>query len=134
MVGALQSLIGAGACVLALAVLSFAARWVQVLVLGAVIALGGWLVARGVVELDGGAALAGFMLMALAWGLNAILTDIRRANAAALSPSCEAPGAPLGAGDAGKRDGERYAPSSRDGVSTTAGCAGRPRAFSEGVR
>jgi hypothetical protein len=131
-VGVIQSLFAAGACVLALAALRLSARWAQVLVVGALVVLGAWLLAHGVIHLQGGAALAGLMLIGAGYGLNAILLDIRRANAAALTPSGQAPGGAHAPGAAGKRDGERYAPRLPIGVSTTAGCAGRPRSFSEG--
>jgi hypothetical protein len=130
-VGVLQSLIGAAACVLALTLLTVSARWVQVAVRWAAMLLGAWVVGRGVAELDGGAVLAGFLLIAVAWGLDAILLDIRRAQDAALSPSGQAPGGAHAPGEAGKRDGERHAPSLPSGLHTTAGCAGRPRSFSE---
>ena len=107
---------------LALAALRLSPRWAQRVAVGALAGL-------GLAVLAHGGWLAGLMLLALAWGLHAILTDICRADAAAFSPSCEAPGAPLGAGDAGQRDGERYAPSLPGGLHSTAGCAGRPRSF-----
>lgn len=124
-----ESILFMGAAVLALGGLSLAPRWVQIGAVSLVIGLGGLTLCRAAVNLDGGALLAGLFLLALAWGLDALLLDIRRANAAAFSPSREAPGAPLGAGDAGKRDGERHAPSLPSGLHSTAGCAGRPRSF-----
>jgi hypothetical protein len=127
----IQSFLVAGGAVLALAGLSLAPRWVQMGVVAVLIGLGGYLACRAAVMLDGSGLLAGLVLGALAWGLRAILTDIRRANAAAFPPSGQAPGGASAPGEAGKRDGERNAPILPDGVSTpTAGCAGRPRAFS----
>ena len=55
--------------------------------------------------------------------------DNAQRHCAAQTPSREAPGAPPGAGDAGKRDGERDAPI-LPGDGSTAGRAGRPRSFS----
>lgn len=161
-VHALQSLIFAGACVMGFAALRLSPRWAQLLVFAVLVFAGVSLVLLGVVERAGGPILAGLLVLAFAYALDAILQDIRRANAAAQPPSREAPGAPSGAGDAGKRArggaalsdsggsaaGERDAPMLRDGVSSTAGCArrgaalgvsggsaaGRPRSFSEGRR
>jgi hypothetical protein len=128
-VGVIQSLIFAGACVLGLAALSMARRWVQVVVVGVVIALGAVLLAQAVLRWDGGVALGGLMVLGFGYALNAILQDLRRANAAALSPSGQAPGGAHAPGEAGKRDGERDAPN-LPGDGSTAGCAGRPRSFS----
>jgi hypothetical protein len=118
----IASLLAAGACVLALAALRLSPRSAQRVAVGALAGL-------GLAVLAHGGWLAGLMLLALAWGLHAILNDIRRANAAAFLPSCEAPGAPFGVGDAGTRDGERHAPMLPSGLHSTAGCAGRPRSF-----
>jgi hypothetical protein len=126
-----QSFLVVGGALLALGGLSFAPRWVQVGVVAVLAGLGGHLACWAAVMLDGSGLLAGLVLGALAWGLNAILTDIRRAHAAALPPSGQAPGGASAPGAAGERDGERNAPILPDGVSTpTAGCAGRPRSFS----
>lgn len=117
-----------------LAALRMAPLPAQMVAVGGLVLLGGWVLADGVMHLDGGAVLAALLLLAGAYALGAILNDIRRANAAALSPSGQAPGGAHAPGEAGKRDGERYAPILPDGVSTTAGRAGRPRSFSEGGR
>ena len=123
----IASLLAAGACVLALAALRFSPRWAHRLAVGGFVALGLFVLAQG-------GWLAGLLLFALGYGLHAILTDIGRADAAALPPSGQAPGGAHAPGAAGKRDGERHAPSLPDGVSTTAGRAGRPRSFFEGNR
>lgn len=117
---------------LGLAALRLAPRWAQLAALGGLALLGGWVLADGLMHLDGGAVLAALLLLAGAYALGAILNDIRRANAAALSPSGQAPGGAHAPGEAGKRDGERYAPMLPSGVSTTAGRAGRLRSFFEG--
>lgn len=51
---------------------------------------------------------------------------------AAHSSSGQAPGGAHAPGEADKRDGERHAPM-LPGLHSTAGCAGRPRSFSEGA-
>jgi hypothetical protein len=116
------SLVFAGGCVLALAGLRLAPILAQRLAVGGLLGL-------GLAVLAHGGVLAGLVLLGMAYGLHAILTDIRRAEGAAPSPSCEAPGAPSGAGDAGERDGERNAPKLPVACPSTAGCAGRPRSF-----
>jgi hypothetical protein len=127
-VGVIQSVIFAGACVLGFAALSMARRWVQVVVLGAVIAIGAVLLAQALLRWDGGVALGGLMVIAFGYALDAILQDLRRADAAA-SPSGQAPGGAHAPGAAGKRDGERDAPN-LPGDGSTAGSAGLPRSFS----
>lgn len=126
--GLIQSVLFAGACVLGFAALSLARRWVQMVVAFAVLALGGALLAHGVIYLDGGVVMGGLMVLAFGYALDAILNDLRRANAAA-SPSGQAPGGAHAPGAAGKRDGERHAPI-LPGDCTTAGRVGRPRSFS----
>jgi hypothetical protein len=122
------SLLFAGGCALAFGALTIAPRWAQVVVTGAGIVLGGTWIGHGVIQLDGGGLLAGLMLLALFWGLDALLVELRRP--VTNSPSGQAPGGAHAPGEAGERDGERHAPI-LPGVGSTAGRAGRPRSFSE---
>ena len=129
----LSSVIFAGGCVLALGFLTLCRAALQRAILavlwGCLLAGLAWPAAWA---LDDGLLLASSLLAAVLWALGAILHDIRRADAASLA-SCQAPGAPHGAGDAGERDGERYAPILPGGQST-AERAGRSRSFSGGAR
>lgn len=129
--GVIPSLIFAGGCALAFAVLRLLPRWMQGFAAGGLLSLGGWLLIHGLWQMQGGAILAALMVAAIGWGLHAILTDIRRAEAAALSPSGQAPGgahAPGEAGSATASDTRRD--QAFPHVDATAGCAGRPRSFS----
>lgn len=125
----LQSLLFAGGVVLAVGLLTLAPSWVQRAVLFGAMAIGVHGLVPAALRLEGGALMALLMCSILAWGLDAIMTDIRRANAAAFPPSGPAPGGAQAPGEAGKRDGERHAPILPAGGSSTAGCAGRSRSF-----
>ena len=129
-VAVLQSLIFAALCVTALAALRIAGILAQLCVFGLMVFCGVWQVVGGLLNLEAGRLLAGLMLLALTYGLDAVFTDLRRAEAAAVSPPGQAPGGAHAPGEAGKRDGERDAPI-LPGEQSTAGCAGRPRSFLE---
>lgn len=121
-----QSLLFAGACTLVFGGLSLMPRHAQILVLVLLGAVVVWVAVVAALLAEPLMMLGALMLTGLLAGLDAMLVHLRN------SPSREAPGAPLGAGDAGERDGERNAPI-LPGGQQTAGRAGRPRAFSEGA-
>lgn len=75
---ALASLLFAGACALGFVLLMLAPRWVQVVVTGAGIMLGGFMMGGGVIQLDGNGLLAGLLLVGFFYGLDVVLRDLRR--------------------------------------------------------
>lgn len=137
----ITSLIFAGGCVLALGFLSLLSRAALLacvtaawLIIGGhfvvALVLADWLSAI-VLALHALALAVIIAIASKARRARAIMHEFDRAFAAVHFPSREAPGAPHGAGDAGKRDGERDAPNLL-GMGSTAGSAGLPRSFSAG--
>ena len=126
---ALQSLIFGGGCALVFVGLRLAPRWVQLVVIGLGLCGAAIILAEAAHLLDAGLLLGGLMLMALFLSLNHVLLALRQP----ASPSGQAPGGAHAPGEAGERDGERHAPILPGGC-TTAGRAGRPRAFSGNSR
>ncbi|MBS7789256.1 hypothetical protein KTR66_04585 [Roseococcus sp. SDR] len=128
LVGALQSLIFAGSCVLALALLTLAPRWMQIVFAGLGFCLAAAVMAEALHLKDAGLLLGGLMLVALFAGLDRLLVQLRRP---VNSPSARAPGGADAPGPGGER-AEGRSPSGL-GVSSLqapAGRAGRPCAFS----
>lgn len=116
---------------MALGTLMLLPRWAQVFLVGAGFVGAGGVIGHAVFFLDGQVLLGGLMLLAGVWGLDFILRALWRD---AGSPSVAAPGGADAPGGHGKRDGERDAPILPSGPDPTAGRAGRPRSFSEGMR
>lgn len=123
------SLLFAGGFTLGFACLTLAPRWVQVIVTGAGIVLGGFVIGGGLIQLDAGGLLAGLVLLGFSWGLDALLVALRRP---VNFPSARAPGGAAAPGPGGERVDGRSP--SGPGVSSceTAAAPGQACAFSRG--